>query len=60
VAVLAASLGIEAIAEGVENEAQRDALAQMGCHAYQGYLFGRPMPVAQFETLALRNAERAG
>jgi diguanylate cyclase (GGDEF)-like protein/PAS domain S-box-containing protein len=49
---LADTLDIEAIAEGVETEAQREALAQLGCHAYQGYLFGRPMPADEFERLA--------
>ena len=34
------------IAEGVEDERQRDFLASYGCHAYQGYLFGMPMDQA--------------
>lgn len=37
------SLGLKVIAEGVETAAQRDALAEMGCDAYQGYYFARPM-----------------
>ena len=46
------SLGLEVIAEGVETEAQRELLASQGCHAFQGYLFGRPLPLDQFEALA--------
>ncbi|MEI7431097.1 MAG: EAL domain-containing protein [Betaproteobacteria bacterium] len=49
IVVLAASLGLVVIAEGVETEAQRDSLAQHGCYAYQGYLFSRPLPLDQFE-----------
>lgn len=49
VIVLAESLGLTVIAEGVEIEAQKDFLAHQGCHAYQGYFFGRPMPVGDFE-----------
>jgi EAL domain-containing protein (putative c-di-GMP-specific phosphodiesterase class I) len=45
---LAQSLGLAVIAEGVETESQRDFLAGHGCHAYQGYLFSRPIPSAQF------------
>lgn len=37
------------IAEGVETEAQRDFLARHGCHAYQDYLFSRPLPAPEFE-----------
>ncbi|MCU7370658.1 EAL domain-containing protein [Paucibacter sp. O1-1] len=46
------SLGLQVIAEGVETEAQRALLAGLGCHAFQGYLFSRPLPVAAFEALA--------
>lgn len=42
---LSKSLSLEAVAEGVETEAQRDWLVAHGCHAFQGYLFGRPVPV---------------
>jgi len=48
---LADRLGFEVIAEGVEAEEQRRMLESMGCRRHQGYLFGRPMPLAQFETL---------
>jgi diguanylate cyclase (GGDEF)-like protein/PAS domain S-box-containing protein len=46
---MAAGLGLNAIAEGVETEAQREFLERHGCHAYQGYLFSRPLPLAEFE-----------
>jgi EAL domain-containing protein (putative c-di-GMP-specific phosphodiesterase class I) len=48
---LARALDLEVIAEGVECEEQRNSLARMGCHFFQGYLIGRPAPVSQFEAM---------
>ena len=46
---LAETLGLSVVAEGVETEGQRRFLAENGCTIYQGYLFGRPQPLARFE-----------
>jgi len=46
---MADKLGIGVVAEGVETEAQRAFLEQHGCPVCQGYLFGKPMPLAEFE-----------
>jgi diguanylate cyclase (GGDEF)-like protein/PAS domain S-box-containing protein len=48
---MAQSLDLDVIAEGVETEEQRQLLLKNGCTHYQGYLFGRPVPVEQFEAL---------
>jgi diguanylate cyclase (GGDEF)-like protein/PAS domain S-box-containing protein len=48
---MAGNLGLDVIAEGVETEQQRSFLAHNGCHAYQGYLFGKPVPIEVFEGL---------
>jgi EAL domain-containing protein (putative c-di-GMP-specific phosphodiesterase class I) len=49
VIVLGETLGLSVIAEGVESDAQRIFLAQLGCHSYQGYLYSRPLPLLEFE-----------
>ncbi|MBA3056567.1 MAG: EAL domain-containing protein [Gammaproteobacteria bacterium] len=46
---LGQSLGLDVMAEGVETAAQRDFLLNAGCHAYQGYFFSRPLPLADYE-----------
>ncbi|MCF8199216.1 MAG: PAS domain S-box protein [Sulfuritalea sp.] len=54
IVALAESLGLEVIAEGVENESQRAFLVSSGCRAFQGYFFSRPLPIRDFEEYALR------
>jgi EAL domain-containing protein (putative c-di-GMP-specific phosphodiesterase class I) len=54
IVVLAESLGLAVIAEGVETEAQRDSLTQHGCDAYQGYFYSRPLPLDEFESFVKR------
>jgi diguanylate cyclase (GGDEF)-like protein/PAS domain S-box-containing protein len=51
---LARALGMEAVAEGVENEEQRAFLVERGCPLAQGYLLGRPVPAADVEPLLAR------
>ena len=50
VVVLAESLGLAVIAEGVELQAQADFLAHLGCHAYQGYFFSKPLTIEALDT----------
>ena len=51
------ALALNVIAEGVETEAQREFLERHGCHAYQGFLFGKPLPLEEFEA-SLRGGGR--
>jgi len=46
---MAQTLNLNVIAEGVETEEQQSLLLSNGCSHYQGYLFGRPVPIEQFE-----------
>lgn len=46
---LSESMGLSVIAEGVETKEQLDALNQLGCRAYQGYWFSRPLNLEAFE-----------
>lgn len=53
--IMGKTLGLNVIAEGVETEAQREFLDRNGCHTFQGYLFSRPVPLAEFEQFANLN-----
>ncbi len=48
---MAHTLNLNVIAEGVETPVQQGILLDSGCMHYQGYLFSKPLPVAEFEAL---------
>ncbi len=48
---LSRAMHLSLLAEGVETEEQRASLDDLGCHAYQGYLFSPPVPVERFLSL---------
>jgi len=55
------ALGMKVVAEGVETEEQRKFLAVAGVHAFQGYLFAKPMPIEHLAALWQRRlVSRAG
>ena len=49
-------MGFTVLAEGVENQAQRDFLLRNGCHQAQGYWFGKPMPATEVSVLLDQHA----
>ena len=51
IVILAQSLGLTVIAEGVESEEQRGFLSRNDCHLYQGYLFSPPLPADRLEAM---------
>jgi diguanylate cyclase (GGDEF)-like protein len=57
---MARNLELDVIAEGVETPLQRDLLAAYGCHFFQGFLLGKPLPVADLERLVQEAGPPAG
>lgn len=51
ICTLAAELGMDTVAEGIEDVSQRDLLRQYGCSYAQGYLYSRPLPARAIESL---------
>lgn len=49
--VMAENLGLSVIAEGVNTPEQQQCLFKKGCKNYQGYLFGKPLPIEEFDDL---------
>ena len=52
---MARALGLDVVAEGVERVEERKRLEAEGCHLFQGYLFGRPMPSDEAAALIARS-----
>jgi EAL domain-containing protein (putative c-di-GMP-specific phosphodiesterase class I) len=57
---MAEQLEMGVITEGVETREQVDRLSDMGCENFQGFFFSRPIPVEDFETVALQNLGKRG
>jgi len=56
---LSRAMGLSVIAEGVETEEQREFLARLGCHSFQGFLFSAALPVEEFQALLTAVGENA-
>jgi diguanylate cyclase (GGDEF)-like protein len=54
IVLLAKTIGIKTIAEGVETKAQLETLNSLGCEQAQGFLLGHPMPADAFEETFLK------
>ncbi|MEX2365308.1 MAG: EAL domain-containing protein, partial [Pseudohongiellaceae bacterium] len=52
---LAASLGLQSVAEGLETKAQQQTLTRLKCDFGQGYFLGHPMPASDFSEILARN-----
>jgi len=52
---MARTLSLDVVAEGVETQEQADFLTQQGCTSLQGYLYAKPMPVAEFKETLCNN-----
>ncbi len=57
IATMAATLGLEVFARGVEDAAQQAFLCALDCHLQQGPLFGRPMPAHEFAAFVAKTAQ---
>jgi len=57
IVLLAKSLDLQTIAEGVETKAQFDLLKKLGCDQIQGFYLGRPVPAEEFENTYMKEAD---
>ncbi len=53
------ALNLKVVAEGVETEGQLAELRRLRCNIYQGFLYSKPVPVAEFEALLVRDGRMA-
>ena len=56
---VAAGLGLDTVAEGIETQAQLDQLLKLGCGMGQGFLFSKPLPAGQVEGFLAASSARA-
>ena len=56
---MARSLGLQVVAEGIEDEAQAEFLREQGVDFGQGWLFGRPVPAVELAQLMARASPQA-
>lgn len=57
VAELGQELGVDIIAEFVENKEQQELLYNLGCRQYQGYMYSKPIPLKEFVTYIVKYNE---
>jgi EAL domain-containing protein (putative c-di-GMP-specific phosphodiesterase class I) len=57
---LARGLGLPVVAEGVETADQLAFLSRESCHEVQGFLVGRPLPIAHYHEVVRRSGEPEG
>tara|TARA_A200000159_G_scaffold157180_1_gene172966 strand:- start:1255 stop:3798 length:2544 start_codon:yes stop_codon:yes gene_type:complete len=55
---LAHALGVSSVAEGIENEFQREYLRQRGCEYFQGYFYSRPLPEKAWRDFIMNSSLR--
>jgi diguanylate cyclase (GGDEF)-like protein/PAS domain S-box-containing protein len=55
---LGGNLSLSIIAEGVETQEQRNFLADFGCLVFQGYFFGRPLPISEFNQFIIEKVKK--
>ena len=57
---LGRAMGLQVVAEGVETLEQLELLRLLGCHHLQGYLIGKPLPIAAYAHLTSPNGTSTG
>ena len=57
IVLLAHKLGMDIVAEGIEQEVEKKTLQALNCEYAQGYFFAKPLPVEQINNLLLKNNE---
>jgi EAL domain-containing protein (putative c-di-GMP-specific phosphodiesterase class I) len=57
ITAMSEALGLDVVAEGIENEGQIELLKEIGCHYGQGFYFSKPIPISEFDRLEQRGLQ---